>query len=113
MMMDRSRLENFPAQIFFGKYLQNGRAGSGKQRKSDDRQNRHGVGKKRHSRQGCRQAQDSRLAHIKSGRRNVKPQKGQCSSHYYPEKSPQVFFILEKSYPAVSREYSGKNSAGK
>src|SRR3989344_3836765 len=112
-MMDGSRPENFPAEIFLGKYLQNRRTGSGEKRKSDDRQNRHSVGKKCHSCQSCRQAQNSRLAHIKSGRRNVKPQESQYPSHHYPAKSRQVYLILEISYPAVSREYSGENSARK
>src|SRR3989338_7484122 len=112
-MMNRSRFENFPAEIFFKKYLKNGRTGSGKKRKSDYRQNRHSVGEKRHSRQSCRQAQDSRLAHIKSGRRNVKPQESQYPSHHYPAKSRQVYLILEISYSAVSREYGGEDSAGK
>src|SRR3989338_4236318 len=112
-MMNRSRLENFPAEIFFRKYLQNGRTGSGKQRKGDNRQNRHGVGKKRHCRQSRRQAQNSRFAHIKSGRRNIEPQESQCSSHHYPAKSRQVYLILEISYSAVSCENSGEYSAGK
>src|SRR3989338_297481 len=112
-MMNRSRLENFPAEIFFRKYLENGRAGSGKKRKGDNRQNRHGVGKKRHGRQSRRQAQNSRFAHIKSGRRNIKPQESQCSSHHYPAKSRQVYLILEISDSSVSCENCGENSAGK
>src|SRR3989344_4309894 len=112
-MMNGSRPENFPAEIFLGKYLQNGRAGSGEKRKGDNRRNRHGVGKKCHRRQGCRQAQNSRFAHIKSGWRNVKPQEGQCPSHHYPAKSRQVYLILEISYSAVSRENCGETSAGK
>src|SRR3989338_10277509 len=110
-MMNRSRLENFPAEIFFRKYLQNGKTGSGKQRKGDNRQNRHGVGKKRHGRQSRRQAQNSRFAHIKSGRRNIEPQESQCSSHHYSAKSRQVYLILEISYSAVNRENSGEDSS--
>src|SRR3989344_3369978 len=113
MMMDGSRPENFSAQIFFGKYLQNGRTGSGEKRKSDYRQNRHRVGKKGHGRQSRRQSQDSRLAHIKSGRRNIEPQESQCSSHHYPAKSRQVYLILEISDSAVRRENGGENPAGK
>src|SRR3989344_1620328 len=112
-MMDGSRPENFPAEIFLGKYLQNRRPGSGEKRKGDNRQNRHGVGKKRHSRQSRRQAQNSRFAHIKSGWRNVEPQESQYPSHHYPAKSRQIYLILEISDSSISRKNGGEYSAGK
>src|SRR3989338_4758371 len=101
-MMNGSRPENFPSQIFFGKYRQNGRAGSGEKRKGDNRQNRHSVGKKRHGRQSRRQAQNSRLAHIKSSRRNVKPKESQRPSHHYPAKSAANIPPETPSSPSIT-----------